>query len=114
MPVLHIYGQSAQHSEAYLLGNREGLTKLRDAIDRAIQTGEGWHEAFVNDGEGFATIVVCRDRSFTDPWWQNIARPYTDEYARDTRPEADGPWSMADRSYAEIRETWNKQKGEQA
>lgn len=98
--LLHVYAQAAYHDEAYLVGDRKGLTAARDAIDRVLG-GDGQSSAWVSvsDGEGFDLKVMCVD----DPWdieteydergevkawyavappgsrWNWLAYPYTDE-----------------------------------
>lgn len=87
MTMLHIYAQPEWHCDAYILGDRESLARLRDALTRALDTGQPQTvEAFTSDGEGFSAVVaVCDD--------DNLALPYTDEAARErdsghVRPDA--------------------------
>ena len=88
---LHIYGQDCWHSEAFILGDTEGLKALRDAIDKALATGQGFASAFVNDGEGFFTAIAQVDKDTLD----KLAVPYTDKDigAREHREEALWPWA---------------------
>lgn len=55
---LHIYGQFCWHSDANIRGTREGLTALRDAINDALETGEGKAAVVASDGEGYPVIVT--------------------------------------------------------
>ncbi|WP_226528561.1 hypothetical protein [Metabacillus niabensis] len=50
--VLHIYAQDAWHQEAYIVGNKEGLLELRNAIDEALKSKEAVAHVFPTDGEG--------------------------------------------------------------
>lgn len=70
MKVLNIYGQPYWHADARIIGNREGLLDLRDAINRALRstppdyadrTGEA---LFASDGEGYTVMVEIHD----DEW----------------------------------------------
>lgn len=69
MKILNIYGQAFYHQEARIVGNKEGLLVLRDAIDEAIKTSKARTSnddapLFASDGEGYAVIVECHD----DEW----------------------------------------------
>lgn len=66
LPWLQVYAQYAEHGEARILGTKNGLLALRDAIDRAIadKNGEAEAEAIVAaDGEGYAIEVRRLPRS---------------------------------------------------
>jgi hypothetical protein len=91
--VLHIYGQSFWHDEAFIVGNREGLATLRDAITRALESESGAvvATAYVNDGEGFDIGIYRVHDENTD----RISVPYTDETAAEKRDEAVHPWKIA-------------------
>lgn len=54
---LHIYSPYQWHDEAFIVGTREALTALRDAIAEALSGAEGSAASlsFAADGEGFAT-----------------------------------------------------------
>ncbi len=89
MKLLHIYGQEAFHDEVYIVGNKEALTDLRNAIDMVLaeclscRTGVS-----VNDGEGYDVIVVKDDNDWKNESWIKRAVPYTADYARETREDA--------------------------
>jgi hypothetical protein len=72
-PILHIIAQTYHHQPAFVIGNQEGLTALRDAIDAALK-GNDPAEAGVrpSDGEGYRVHVRC----VTD--CDNIPLGYTD------------------------------------
>lgn len=57
-PWLHIYPQPRQHGQAFIRGNAEALTALRDALTAAIESGQGEAGVFAHDGEGYA--VTCQ------------------------------------------------------
>ena len=57
MPWLHITSQFHEHGEAYVTGTREGLEKLRAAIDQALLINDGVAEVYATDGEGYGVIV---------------------------------------------------------
>lgn len=80
-PWLHIYAQYLWHSEAQILGTREALTGLRDAIDKAIadKNGEATASAIAGDGEGYEIEIRRVPRSVV----QNSKVPYTASYARE-------------------------------
>jgi len=68
MKILNIYGQEAWHTEARIVGNREGLLVLKATIDRALtykratsstdeKPNDGTTALFASDGEGYEVIV---------------------------------------------------------
>jgi hypothetical protein len=75
--LLHLYSPLHHHSDQHVVGNREGLLRLRAAIDRALEEGVGVETAFTNDGEGYYLNVVQDDR----PWeeWPH-EDPYINPY----------------------------------
>lgn len=83
---LHIYGQFMWHDDANIVGDREAITALRDALSAALDDRWGVsmaRDVFVNDGEGYTVTVNVVD----DEPMQKMAGPYTDEMAR-----SDGLW----------------------
>jgi len=71
MKILNIYGQEAWHTEARIIGNREGLEALRQTIDDALtiavdeaSTKQNPEPLFASDGEGYEVIVECHN----DAW----------------------------------------------
>jgi hypothetical protein len=92
MNLLHIYAQAWEHSDAWIVGNRDGLTALRDALNRALANEKTEPVAclqFAADGEGFACFIVPNDADWQGEKWQKLYRPYTDETARDHRKDKD-------------------------
>ena len=87
-PVLHIHGQSCWHMPVLMIGNREALTRLRDAIDKALKWGKPQTVAtMAADGEGYTVEVRLREADIWAPPWNNARLPYFDDIARDTRSE---------------------------
>ncbi|OUI98766.1 hypothetical protein HK15_13005 [Acetobacter orientalis] len=79
--ILHIIAQPEQHGDAHILGTKEGLTRLRDAIDAAINTPNQTHKAteMTNDGEGFYALVQCVSADRVEA----LPLGYTDSHAKD-------------------------------
>jgi len=72
MKILNIYGQYMWHTEARIIGNREGLLELKAVIDRAltykratsetdVKDNNGDTALFASDGEGYEVIVECQN-----------------------------------------------------
>ena len=85
--VLHLYGQSQWHFPAEIIGNREGLIKLRDAIDLALRQGKAEFPAMASDGEGYDLTVTRFDHPFGSTAWKEHPPDYNityelQEYAR--------------------------------
>lgn len=79
--LLHIYSQLMWHSDASIIGNRNGLTVLRDAVDDALQTGKSETFAMVSDGEGFLVSITMEDHPWVHEAWQHVPMPYTEPAA---------------------------------
>jgi hypothetical protein len=85
-PVVHLWQPYAYHDPAYIVGNRDGLVMLRDAVQQAIDDGYGEANPYVADGEGYTLEVRCvKD---TD----HQAVPYTADDAAEDRPGVTRPW----------------------
>jgi hypothetical protein len=74
---LHIYGQVYNHDHAFIVGNTEALTALREAIDAALETGSavGTASSMAADREGYEVKVF---REEDDSYWDKAKLPYTD------------------------------------
>jgi hypothetical protein len=55
----HLIPQRRPHAPAFLVGDRGALTRIRDAITAALETGEGSCSVFASDGEGYGVHVLC-------------------------------------------------------
>jgi hypothetical protein len=73
--ILHVYGQRMPHTEAWVVGDLEGLQRLKAAVERAIAEGSGVAHAFVEDGEGYPLLVI----QATDDKLEKLVMPYTHE-----------------------------------
>jgi hypothetical protein len=91
--LIHIYGQSAWHDDAVILGNREGLIALAKAIQEALETNEAKaeFEAMVSDGEGYSIKIILNDSPWESEFWEKAAVPYTADYAKERREDAIWP-----------------------
>lgn len=80
--MLHIYSPIWQHADSYIIGDKQALEDLRDALDRAISSKEPTSfNAFVNDGEGYTVHVAWLSEQEVD----RLSLPYTDEMERSNR-----------------------------
>lgn len=85
--LLHVYGQEGPHDDVVILGNRDGLTALRDTINRVlvgtkaqgVALSVGPREPMTSDGEGFGLVVMRDDTEWQEATWQAYALPYTNE-----------------------------------
>lgn len=81
---LHVYAQSCEHDQAYIVGTRADLVKLRDAIDGALVAREKHRssdnvEAFFDAaGEGYDLYVKVVPESIEN----NLELPYADSVGR--------------------------------
>jgi len=69
---------------------------LRKAITRALEAGRAssGSDLFVTDGEGYAVKIICEDSGWQEEFWNSLSLPYTDEPAKDARPNCDTPWDI--------------------
>ncbi|OHB90222.1 MAG: hypothetical protein A3D89_03645 [Planctomycetes bacterium RIFCSPHIGHO2_02_FULL_52_58] len=92
MKLLHIYSQYSEHADTCIIGNRQGLEALRDAISSVllffVSPCSSSMDAFVGDGEGFSCHVI----KLPGVDFSSLAVPYIAEYANETRPNAIPPW----------------------
>jgi hypothetical protein len=72
---LHIYGQPMWHGDAFVVGNRAALLRLRDGIDQALQFVEKKELFFPADEEGYDLYVACVEDEFD---WEQLDAPYHD------------------------------------
>ncbi len=72
--LLHIIGHEYYHDIARIVGTKEALKKLRDAIDKAIEEGCEAITAMENDGEGYIVCIHAVKANYFD----NIPFGYTD------------------------------------
>ena len=89
--LLHIYGQRWWHNDAYLVGTRDALTDLRDAITAILESGEPkLVEVFANDGEGYEVSVFVVD----EEQMARMAVPYTNDAACEQSETATWPGAL--------------------
>lgn len=88
MKRLHIFGQRMWHHNAYLIGNRDGLEALRDAISSALSHDDKaspFHtlalaEVEPSDEETYTVAVILDHRDC-----ENVETAYWDSNAVDVR-----------------------------
>ena len=72
LPWLMIYGQEEQHDELHIVGTEVGLSRLRDAVDKALSANpaqsvrRAYEKAFTPDGEGYEIAVKLCSRAEMD------------------------------------------------
>lgn len=74
--LLHLYAQSFEHAEAWVVGSKEGLKALRDVIDKVLTGDEASECADVEvvDGEGYKLLVVQTDKK--ELYKKEVSLPY--------------------------------------
>lgn len=79
---LHLYPGAFWHDDGAIVGTREGLAELRDALEIALRDGNAVARAVVNDGEWYWYYIYVHQVSDED--MQKMALPYTDEMAAES------------------------------
>jgi hypothetical protein len=74
---LHVYAQYTSHDDAIIVGTKDAVARLRDALNRALESGESVVGSTTADGEGFQVIVKVRD---ADSYYERVGLPYTADY----------------------------------
>lgn len=88
---LHVYGQFSRRGPAAIVGSRAALMALREAIDKALETGAASLSTCVADSENYTIGVECDDSPTTGQTWPLRAVPYSASYAEETRADAIWP-----------------------
>lgn len=86
---LHIYAQAHSHQDAYIVGNREALIALKEAIEMVLiskKDGVFGMDAFTSDGEGYKIIVVETDDM------EHMVLPYTGDDFHVARGDGSDKW----------------------
>lgn len=80
LELCNIYAQQTHHFEAFILGNKKGLIELRNAIDRALETGSSVAHLFQSDYEGDETYIALVD---DEQRFEKLITPYVEEYIQE-------------------------------
>ena len=79
--ILHIYGQSCPHDEAYIVGTSAGLLELLHALNRMLAQPASAEDVevkalvFTADGEGYECHIRLEQEDTID---RDYLLPYTD------------------------------------
>lgn len=91
---LHLYAQQLWHDPAWIVGDKQALYELREAIDHAIKDGNTCLEFETSDGEGYSLYVA--ELGSKEMAWEQLDLPYTDRSLmgfKDIRPP-NPPYSL--------------------
>lgn len=72
-PKCHIYSQDSWHGEAYIVGNRAGLEKLRNALNATLEKGNTKNTFWPNDDESYDLFMACMNEDD----FESLKLPYT-------------------------------------
>lgn len=75
-PKCHIYSQRSWHDRAYIIGNKRGLEKLRDAINLTLEKGNTKNLFWPKDLEGYDVLITCLE----DEVFDDLELPYSSEF----------------------------------
>lgn len=70
---LHIYAQETNHDRAYIIGTREALVGLLEALQRALEQGIYADSYCTADGEGYKVVIIQTENSKIE----ELKLPYT-------------------------------------
>jgi hypothetical protein len=82
---LHLYAQTWEHQPAYVVGDRDALERLKQAIEIVLEdNGRSINSsvipAFATDGEGYDVHVVLLEEQAD---WYKLQMPYTGDSESD-------------------------------
>ncbi|MFU0789835.1 hypothetical protein [Virgibacillus proomii] len=86
--VCNIYAQESWHMESFIIGNKQGLIELKNAIDKALKNKIGEADLFPSDLEGYTTYVALVE---DEEKFANLCMPYTNEPGVDTDENSTHP-----------------------
>lgn len=97
--ILHIHGQYAHHTDAYIVGTRDALLALKTAINAALNNDVGSANSYCSDGEGFSIYVI----EISEESMKRAAVPYSADYAAESSDSkaVSWPWDF-------IKERWSE------
>jgi len=76
--LLHVWSQKNEHAPLFVVGNREGLLALREAVDAALNHECCGQQVCQGDGELYDLFVACDDTALEHWKWATTYRdPYT-------------------------------------
>ncbi|MFJ6411301.1 hypothetical protein ACIQLG_00720 [Terribacillus saccharophilus] len=81
---LHLYAQTRHHADAFIVGNREGLTRLRDALNKSLEDGQAQAEFFPSDGEGYDTYIKLLNDD-DEELFESLEMPYSEQFGPTNR-----------------------------
>lgn len=86
-PFVHLYAQAFNHDEGWVVGNRRGLTALRDALSSVLEGPSTLcsKQVFTGDGEGYVMLVSLSEN---EPNFLKLVLPYTDP---EVKPSGEHP-----------------------
>ena len=93
VPYIHIYAQAWNHSDAFIVGNKEGLIALADALD---MVSAHWNDdiigvdVFANNGEGYKIII----KRTSDEDMQQLKLPYPDDEVHGNEVGGKSPFEL--------------------
>ena len=87
MDYLHIYSQFDQHATAFIIGNEDGLKKLKEMIEDVLKSGKNEKRFLAYDEKDYSLRVVL----FSESNNLKLQLPYTDESRIDKRTDVVKP-----------------------
>ncbi len=79
VPLLHIYPHAHPRSKIEIIGTKNALRALKDALDAAIKSKDSMACApnfYDKDGEGYGVMILCNDEPWDSRVWAETCLPY--------------------------------------
>ncbi len=76
--ILKVYPSKYWHDDVVIIGNREGLTKLKEAIESALAGKQACVAVEETDGCSYKVCSKMHDGDLLDEQWLNLPMHYDD------------------------------------
>ena len=87
--ILKVYPSMFWHDNVVVIGNKEGLLKLKEAIDTALTGNTGDVTVEETDGNLYKVISKMHDGDLLDESWLELPEHYAGQDVKITKKEKD-------------------------
>jgi hypothetical protein len=77
-PIAHVYAPRFPHEPLEIIGSREGLEQLINAMIDGVSVGQGRGEICTNDGSDSEVRITCLEGARRSEEWLRSGSPYWD------------------------------------
>lgn len=78
--IIQVYPAYDHHSEVVIIGNKEALENLTQALKEAIENGKSQASVWASDGEGYDILIKQVDDGWDNKIWNKLPPHYTADW----------------------------------